>query len=181
MGGLTVGDPQDPLGLETRLDRAVGNALGLVADDDQQVGDPAGGLPDPAVAGVALVAQLEHVAEHRDPPAAQAGQDVERGKHRGGRGVVAVVEQGHVAETDELAAMRARGAGGQPGGDGLEIEPGGNPDGGRGQRVVDRVPAERGDRVIDRPPLEVRRSKRIPSLPCDSTSSARTSAPGSKP
>ncbi len=64
------------------------------------------GPADLEVAGLALLAQLEHLAEDGDPPAAQAGQDVERGEHRRRRRVVAVVDDRHVAETDELAAVR---------------------------------------------------------------------------
>ena len=132
------------------------------------------------MAGIARVAQLEHLAEDRDPPTAQAGQHLERGQHRRRRGVVAVVDHGHVAETDELAAMRCPGRGRQPGDDRVEVQPGGDPDRGRGQTVVDGMAAEPGDRrgpCSDRGP----QLNRIPSAPTDSDPFGRISASAAKP
>ena len=49
----------------------------------------------------------------RRPPAGQPGQQVERGDHGPRRGVVAVVDDRHATETNELDPVRRRPAGGQ--------------------------------------------------------------------
>ena len=59
------------------------------------------------------VAELEHLAEDRDPPTRQAGQQVERGDHGAGRRVVGVVDERHAPETDELDPMRRGPAAGE--------------------------------------------------------------------
>ena len=47
-------------------------------DDDQPVDDRRRGRPDPLVARLVPVAELEHLAEHSDAPAGHPGEQVER-------------------------------------------------------------------------------------------------------
>ncbi len=105
------------------------------------------------------------------PPAGQAGQQVQGGAHRGRGGVVAVVQDGHVAETDRSPRCGAASRPARPAAISSSVEPGGEPDGRRGQRVVDGVAAEAGHR--DRParrPASAGRSACRPT-PADSTCS----------
>ena len=107
-----------------------------------------------AMAALVLGAQLEHLAEDRDPPARQPGDQLEGGGDRAGRGVVGVVDDRHAAGPDDLRPVRRAPADGERLHDHLEREPG-RPTGRRGgQRVVDGHPAERRDR--DGSPLPVR-------------------------
>ncbi len=63
--------------MHSRPSRAAGDAGSPVADDDKTIDDPGGRRTDTLVAGVALGAQLEHLAEDGDPPTGQAGQQLE--------------------------------------------------------------------------------------------------------
>ena len=74
---------------------ALGDARRAAADDDQPVDGPGGGLADLAVALVARVAELEHLAEDGAAASGQPGQQVERGDDGPRRGVVRVVDDGH--------------------------------------------------------------------------------------
>ena len=105
---------------------------------------PAAAAPTSRWPATWRVAQLEHLAEHRHAPAGQPGEQVERGGHRAGRRVVAVVEDRHAAGADQLPAMRRRPAAARPRRSSSRSSPAAMPDGGRGERVVDRQAAERG-------------------------------------
>src|SRR5258706_3818010 len=99
-----------------------------------------------AMAGSRAGAKLEHLTEHRDPTPRQAGERVERRDHGGRRRVVAVVDEGHLTEPDQLAAPRRRPACREGGDGGAGRDPGGVADGGGREGVVDRQLAEPGNR-----------------------------------
>ena len=71
-------------------------------------------------------------------PTGQPGQQVERGDHGPGRGVVGVVDQGHAAGSDDSGPVWRGPPVRQPGGDLVEGQPGGKSDRGGRQGVVDR-------------------------------------------
>ena len=80
------------------------------------------------------------------PPAGQPGQQVERRDDRPRRGVVRVVDDGDPAEPARAATRwGADQPAAEPGRDLVERQAGGQADRGRGERVVDRQPAERRD------------------------------------
>ena len=54
------------------------------------------------------VAQLEHLAQHRHVAAGQRGEQIERGDHRVGRGVVGVVEDAPRPDVDAACCGAAR-------------------------------------------------------------------------
>ena len=124
--------------------------FGSPADDDQQVDHPGGQAADLEMARLVTGAQLEHLTEDRHPAAGQAGQDRQGRAHRRRRGVVAVVQDRHVSQTDQVAPVRRRRADRQAGGDLVEAEAGGRAHGGRRQRVVDGMATQA--RQDDRPP-----------------------------
>ena len=84
-GGLRVRHVVDPAGVEARLDRSVDDAPRVGPDDDQQLDDRAGRRADVVMPGLVGVAELEHLAEHRDPcgragrPAGRAPRSTEPG------------------------------------------------------------------------------------------------------
>ena len=114
-------------------------------DDDDQVRDAARLFAHRVVAVVVLVAELEHLAEDGDLSPGQVAQQVERGEHRARRGVVAVVDDGHGAETDQRDPMRRGPTAGEPGDDGVGRQPGGMARRRRRQRVVDGQSTESRD------------------------------------
>ena len=97
--GVGIGRPvMDAVGSSPAAARAVGDARRRPARR-RPAGRRSGrrGLADRAVALVVAVAELEHLAEDRDAPAGQPGEQVERGDDRAGRRVVGVVDDGHAA------------------------------------------------------------------------------------
>ena len=109
------------------------------------------------------LAQLEHLAQHRDPPAGQVGQDGQGGPHRGRGRVVGVVEDERHRHAQVLAVGRAPAE--RPGRPRCRRgQPGGQADRRRGQGVLDGMPAEpgQGDRPVHRRGAE---AKRMPATP----------------
>ena len=145
-GGFGVADANDAVRIHPGRDGALGDRRRIGPDHHEPVDGPCRGLADDAMALVARLAQLEHLAEHGAAAAGQPGQQVERGDHGPRRGVVAVVDDRHATKTNELDPMRCRPARGQALGDLVDAEPGGPTDCGPGQRVMDRQPAEGRDR-----------------------------------
>ena len=89
------GDAHEPVGAAARR-RARPSAMPRAppSPDDAPAGrtTAAAASPDLAVARVVAVAQLEHLAEHRDVAAGQPGQQLQRRGDRRRRGVVGVVD-----------------------------------------------------------------------------------------
>ena len=142
---LGVADADDPGRGQPGGLGALGDARCAVTDDDEPVDRSCGGLADGAMPVLGGLAQLEHLAEHRAPPTGQPGQQVERGDDRPRRGVVRVVDEGDPADPHQLHPVGRRPAGLETGRDLVERQAGDQADRGRGQRVVDRQPAERRD------------------------------------
>ena len=123
-------------------------------------------------------AQLEHLAEHREAPSRQPGEEVQGCQDGIGRGVVRIVQDGPAAGPQQLRAMRHGDVAGEAPADVLEREARAGGHRGRSQGVVDTVATERRQsrRRRGRPAGRARRT--CPSAPRDATSSARTSACG---
>ena len=136
--------PEDAVRRQPALDRLVGQGTGPAAHDDEQPDDGGRGPTDLPMTGLVGVAELEHLAQDRHPARRrQRRQQLEGGQDRAGRGVVAVVEDRHVARRDEPVAVRCGPAQRQAVDDLVERATGSQTDGGRGERVVDRR-ADRG-------------------------------------
>ena len=172
---VAIGHEEDPVGREAGATGSIGNAGCPFADDDQPVDQPGGRLPDLAMARLGGVAQLQHLAEDRDRPAGQAGQQLQRGAHRAGRGVVAVVEDRDRAGRDELAAMgRGRGPR-ETGHDLVDGHARGETDRRRGERVVNGMTAQGRDAGCGA--AGPRRRAGRPSQPLRATPPARRERP----
>jgi hypothetical protein len=105
---------------------------GSIADDDELVDiEPYGQAPDGVVGLDALLAQLSHLAEHRDGPApagaAERDERLQCGLHGVGVGVVRVVDDEHsVGALGGLHAPPRAGSGrGQSRGHSFEPQAGG--------------------------------------------------------
>ena len=108
---LVVGDVMDPRRVHAGRRGAVRDAAGIVADDDEEVGDAGRRRPDRDVTGLVPLAELQHLAEHRHVPAREAGEEVQ-GREHGARGcVVAVVDDRGAAQAHDLRAVRGTPAG----------------------------------------------------------------------
>ena len=178
---LGVADADDPGRVQPGGLGALGDARRAVADDHQPVDRSCGGLADGAMTVVGGLAELEHLAEDRAPPAGQPGEQVERGDDRPRRGVVRVVDDGDAAEPDELHPVRRRPAGLEPGRDLVERQAG---DAGRPRPPASALWTDsrpRAGMLTGRRAPSARRVKRMPSRPADATASAPTSASAAKP
>ena len=120
---------------------------GAIALGHQQIDDTRPPVCPPARARRFAVAQLQHVAQHGDPVAAvQRGQRLQRGLDRGRAGAVRVVEQQAAAAAGQrIEPARDVRHLRQAGRDGVQSHAERQPDGDRGQRGVDLVPAQQGN------------------------------------
>ena len=82
-----------------------------LADREQAIAAPAGVLADLLVQGRPRGAELGHVAEHENPPAAQGREVVERGMHGAWIRVVAVVDDRGAVATRHGTQPAAHGRG----------------------------------------------------------------------
>ena len=97
---------EDPRARHARLQRADGDLLCALAFDHQPVGHARGLLAGAAMGVYLAVAQIPHVAQHRDArPVAEQRQHVQRGADRGRTGVDRVVEDQRVVAGGQRAQV----------------------------------------------------------------------------
>ena len=138
-------------------------------------------LADLAVAGLVPIAQLEHLAEDGHAAAGQAGQQLEGGADRGRRGVVAVVEDRHVAGPDEPVPMRRRPAVGEARRRSSRSSPAASPTAAAARALWTACRPRAGIAATRSARAGVTRRNRMPSNPAETTSVAWTSASGANP
>ena len=153
--GRGIGGGDDPVGRHARRERALGDprggATGAPSTTTRRSRTAAAACADLAMAGGVRVAELAHLAQDRDPPAAGSPASSSRAARTDSG---AALYASSTIVTPPGADDRRRGAAratarARPADDLVEREPRGEAGGGPGERVVDRVPAEPGD--LDRP------------------------------